>query len=513
MQSSLAQSEPVTPGEPKLSGCVAASAPLPAWVSTKGMLWRSAKAASTSSASEYSTPPPEMIIGREAFASMAATSATSRGSGSGRRMRHVAGLEEIRRIVVALRLDVLAEGEDDRPGVLRIRHHAEGAGERGQKVLGPGDPVEVASDRSEAVIGGDRAVVEVLDLLQDRIGAAIGEDVARDQQDRQAVHVRERRSGDHVRRARPDGRGDGHRPLAPLRLGIGDRGMGHGLLVLAAPGRQGVADAVQRLADACDVAVAEDRPNAFDEPFALLGHLDREPPHHGLRGRETDRLAHAASSVAPLRASSQMRQSRAKLCAIVVDGRCVVESRPASQSRAAWPKIVRPTAKPFTSGNLAASAKEAASSSSGASSPSTTMPRVRGSFRSIACDGVPPFRFGLEGLELPPVGVDPEIVEALDDPCGRVRLDGADLRGDDLQEQFQTVSPCCVEQAQHRRLLIRPHRIVVVGMTEAEHLDDLVAGPFREAAIVRPKAGSSVSGREPGHSTGRPIQRPCPSAA
>ena len=91
MQSSLAQSEPVTPGEPKLRGCVAASAPLPAWVSTNGMLWRSANAASTSSASEYSTPPPEMITGREAFASMAATSATSRGSGSGRRMRQVRG--------------------------------------------------------------------------------------------------------------------------------------------------------------------------------------------------------------------------------------------------------------------------------------------------------------------------------------------------------------------------------------------------------------------------------------
>ena len=86
--------------------------------------------------------------------------------------------------------------------------------------------------------------------------------------------------------------------------------MGHALLVLAAPGRQGVADAVERLADACDVAVAEDRPNAFDEPFALLGHLDREPLDHGLRGREADRLAHVAFFLARLRASSQMRQSR-----------------------------------------------------------------------------------------------------------------------------------------------------------------------------------------------------------
>ena len=49
-----------------------------------------------------------------------------------------------------------------------------------KQVLGPGDAVEVAGDRLEAVVDRDGAVVEVLDLLQDRIGAAIGEDIAGD---------------------------------------------------------------------------------------------------------------------------------------------------------------------------------------------------------------------------------------------------------------------------------------------------------------------------------------------
>ena len=54
------------------------------------------------------------------------------------------------------------------------------------------------------------------------------------------------------------------RTAAALDLGIGDRGMGHGLLVLATPGRQRLTDPVQSLADAGHVTVTEDRPNALD---------------------------------------------------------------------------------------------------------------------------------------------------------------------------------------------------------------------------------------------------------
>ena len=57
---------------------------------------------------------------------------------------------------------------------------------------------------------------------------------------------------------------------------------------------------------------------------------------------------------------------------------------PPSQARAASAKMVRPTAKPLTRSWRAATAKLAASSSVGASSPSTTMPRVCGSLRVIA---------------------------------------------------------------------------------------------------------------------------------
>ena len=136
--------------------------------------------------------------------------------------------------------------------------------------------------------------------------------------------------------------------------------------------------AVQRLADAGDVAVAEDRPHAFDVALAVLVRLHRKPAHHRLRGGEVDR-SHFTFS----RALSQTPHSRANRCAIAATASASGVS-PFNQARATSPKIVRPTAKPFTKGNFAASANEAASSASGASRPSTTTPRVRGSLRSIA---------------------------------------------------------------------------------------------------------------------------------
>ena len=138
-----------------------------------------------------------------------------------------ARLEEALGVVVGLGLHVLAEGEADRAAVGRVGHRAQRAGERGQDVLGPGDAVEVAGDGLEAVVGRDGAVVEVLDLLQDRVGAAVGEDVAADEEHRQPVDVGERRRGHHV-----SARGQYHaaRPLddvVGLRSARDGRGAGY----------------------------------------------------------------------------------------------------------------------------------------------------------------------------------------------------------------------------------------------------------------------------------------------
>ena len=150
-------------------------------------------------------------------------------------------VEEARRIVIGLGLHVLAEGERHRPAFGRIGQDRDRPVERRHDLLGPRDAVEIARHRAEAVIGAHRSVAEVLDLLQNRIGPAVGEHVAGDQQHRQPIDMRDRGGGDHVGRARADRGGAGHHPLAPRGLGEGDRGMRHRLLVVGAIGRQRVA--------------------------------------------------------------------------------------------------------------------------------------------------------------------------------------------------------------------------------------------------------------------------------
>ena len=316
-QAALPQAEPVVPGEPKFIGCSQRGGAL------AGLGFQDGDVAAGGEVGEQ-------VLGAGIEDAAAGDDhrrlrGPDRGDdlgdldrvGLGAADAPDAGLEEALGVVVGLGLHVLAEGEADRAAVDGVGHRAQRPGERGQEVLGAGEAVEVAGDRLEGVVGRDGAVVEVLDLLEHRVGAAVGEDVAAEEEHRQAVDVGERRGGDHVGGARPDRGGDGVRAAAALGLGVGDGGVGHRLLVLAAPGRERVADAVQRLADAGDVAVAEDRPDALDEALVVLGHLDRQPAHHRLRRGQADRchrfphVLHATASRAVARALSQTAQSRA----------------------------------------------------------------------------------------------------------------------------------------------------------------------------------------------------------
>ncbi len=176
-----------------------------------------------------------------------------------------ARLEEGLRIVEGDLLRVLAEAEEGRAAFGRIEHHGDRLRQRGDDLLRMRDAVPVARHRAEGVVHRRRRVAEMLDLLQHRVGAAVGEDVAGEDQDRQPVRHGAAGGGDHVAGARPD-RGERHHDLPPpLGLGEADRGERHRLLVLPAPGRELVLHRLQRLRQAGDVAVSEDRENAGEE--------------------------------------------------------------------------------------------------------------------------------------------------------------------------------------------------------------------------------------------------------
>jgi hypothetical protein len=140
---------------------------------------------------------------------------------------------------------------------------------------GLGDAVPVAGDGLEGVVDRDGRIVELLDLLQHRVGGAADVVVAGEQQHGQAVGVGDGGGGDHVGGTRADRGGGDHDLPALLRLGVGDGGQRHGLLVLAAPGGELVLHGFERFGEAGDVAVAEDGENAREE--RLLVTVDHDP--------------------------------------------------------------------------------------------------------------------------------------------------------------------------------------------------------------------------------------------
>ena len=207
-------------------------------------------------------------------------------------------LEERLGVVEGFGLGVLAKGEKSRAAVGRVEHGRGRLGQRADDLLGPRDPVPVAGHRLERVVDRDGRVVEVLDLLEHRVGHAVGEGVAGEQEDRQPIGMRDAGGGHHVERAGADRAGRDHDLAAPLGFGVGDAGQRHRLLVLAAPGRQPVLDRLERLAEAGDVAMAEDREHAAEQRRLLAfehGALGAQPLHQRLGHRQPDRLHRNAS--------------------------------------------------------------------------------------------------------------------------------------------------------------------------------------------------------------------------
>ena len=201
-------------------------------------------------------------------------------------MPHALG-EELVRVVIGLRLHVLRQRERDRPGRRGTHQHAHRREGGGDDLLRTRDAVPVARDGLERVIHRHVAAVRHLELLQDRIGNTRGEDVARKQKDREAIHRRKGGAGDHVGRPGTDGAraGEGLKPILHSR--VADRGMHHRLLVPRHVVRQQLGTLEERLADPGDVAVTEDAPATREEPL-----LDPVALHVLRREETNQRLGH-----------------------------------------------------------------------------------------------------------------------------------------------------------------------------------------------------------------------------
>ena len=235
----------------------------------------------------------------------------------GPRARHLVDtpLEELGRIVEGLALHILGQGDERRPALGRVGQHRDRLRQRGNQLLRLDDAVPVAGHGPEGIVHADAGVVEMLDLLEHGIGQAVDEGIARQQQHRQPVRMGDAGRGDHVGGARPDGTGGDHDLAAALGLGEGDRGERHRLLVLAAPGRKLLLHGLERLAQAGDVAMAEDGEHAGEQRRVLAidyGALGDQVLDQGLGHGETNGLHRAASSRKV--ATRRPLERRADLC-------------------------------------------------------------------------------------------------------------------------------------------------------------------------------------------------------
>ena len=196
--------------------------------------------------------------------------------------------EKLFRPIGRRRLDILRQRERHRAALRRVGQHGNGARQGGQELVWRDDAIKVTRNGAQTIDGRDVTVLEVFDLLQDGVGCARDKDVAREQQDRQAIDVR-RTSGRHeIRTPRPDRRRDRHHAATEMRLGISDGGQRHALLVVRAVGREGLLDRMQRFPQTGHVAMPEDRPDAAKQRLhaVLRKHLlRRQVAHQRLRHR------------------------------------------------------------------------------------------------------------------------------------------------------------------------------------------------------------------------------------
>ena len=270
-------------------------------VSTTGTPWRSANAtAARASAPSTATPPPTTSSGRRALRSSRRRRVERSRVGPRPRDAVQARREHRLREVERLGLDVLRQGQHHRARIGRVGEDPRDLRQRRDQLLGPDDPVEVPRDGAERVVDARREIPEVLDLLEHRVGRPAGERVTRQEQDGQPVRHRRPRRRHHVQGTWPDRRRHRHDLPTVHRLGVGDGGEGHALLRLAAPGRQPVADVVERGTQSQHVPMPEDREDAGEErhlgAVEQLGALGHHPSHERLGGGQPNGGCHAGAS-------------------------------------------------------------------------------------------------------------------------------------------------------------------------------------------------------------------------
>ena len=200
-------------------------------------------------------------------------------------------LEESLGIVERLGLHVLRQRQGGHARFGLVGQHAHRLGGCGEELLGAAQAAPEPGHRPQRVVHRDVGGAGDLELLENRVGPAARERVARQKEHGQAVDRRARRGRDHVRRPRSDRRGAGPGLEPVLHPGVAGGRVNHCLLVSREHVRKD-SELVERLADPGDVPMSEDPPHPREEwtlDAVPLDALGGHPPDQRLRHRQPHR--------------------------------------------------------------------------------------------------------------------------------------------------------------------------------------------------------------------------------
>ena len=226
-------------------------------------------------------------------------------------------LQEGHGVVVGLALHVLRHGKADGAGVGGIGQGTECIQAGAHELLGADDPIPVAANRLESIVGGRRHGIDVLHLLQHRVGLAAGIGIAGQHQQRNIIGGCSAAGSNHIGSAGTDG-GGGNADLLTLHLlGKGNGSLRHALLVLSLIHFQPVGLLGQCLSQAHHIAVTGDDEHTADEGGHHAVHIDVlifQKANQSLGHGQTDGLNHFVCSPSILKMCSLASRFQSHSC-------------------------------------------------------------------------------------------------------------------------------------------------------------------------------------------------------
>ncbi len=234
-------------------------------------------------------------------------------------------------------------------------------------------------------------------------------------------------------------------------FGKGDGRVRHGLFVMGAVCWQDLPRLIQSFAEARHIAVTEYPPDAREQRMSapsISGFLRGEVVSPAPCAIVRRMVLWGSVCIEPSRAHRARMKPAARSCRPCVVWRLCRRSRPATRSSAGLPKIVRPMAKPLQMGCSAAQGNRPLQLFLGRIEAEDQHTAAMWIILIDDSGNMSPCLFISGRFQLPPVGINANVIEIRHGFRNRLRRAGTGLAGNDFKQQFVM---CHARQASCKR--------------------------------------------------------------